>query len=290
MQLRKILLPLALPINSLRVIKHAKFLARHFNSELIVLHVLTPLEYPAGLFEHGHELSEQDLEAPAVKQAQAQLEQSVQLELQGLSVRTLLLRGLTAREIVQTAREQQVDLIAISTHRHRGLNALLAGAVPARVLHQSECLLWTDAHEEENPQYDFAIRRVLCSLDLMPHSRHTLERAAEVAAAFDAQLTVVNVTPSVELYGPGGSHEDPAMKAELVGDAAQQIAELQQDVGTHAGVILESGNVVEGLNRAAQQCNADLLVLGHLPPGGHLGDNGAGEAIIRESLIPVLSV
>jgi hypothetical protein len=44
------------------------------------------------------------------------------------------------------------------------------------------------------------------------------------------------------------------------------------------------------LNTAAEQAGADVLVIGHLPPGGHLGQNGSGYAIIRESHIPVLSV
>ena len=48
--------------------------------------------------------------------------------------------------------------------------------------------------------------------------------------------------------------------------------------------------VHELLNRAAEQANGDLLGIGHMPSGGHLGANGSGYAIIRESHIPVLSV
>jgi hypothetical protein len=44
------------------------------------------------------------------------------------------------------------------------------------------------------------------------------------------------------------------------------------------------------LNRAAEQAKGDVLVVGHLPSGGHLGENGSGYGIIRESHIPVLSV
>jgi nucleotide-binding universal stress UspA family protein len=61
-------------------------------------------------------------------------------------------------------------------------------------------------------------------------------------------------------------------------------------VGTKAEVIIDSGNVHELLNRAAEQAKGDLLIIGHLPSGGHLGENGSGYAIIRESQIPVLSV
>ena len=48
--------------------------------------------------------------------------------------------------------------------------------------------------------------------------------------------------------------------------------------------------VHELLNRAAEQANGDLLGIGHMPSGGHLGANGSGYAIVRESHIPVLSV
>jgi nucleotide-binding universal stress UspA family protein len=79
-------------------------------------------------------------------------------------------------------------------------------------------------------------------------------------------------------------------KETIVGFAAKEIANLQQDVGTKANVIMDSGNVPELLNRAAEQTKADVLVIGYSHLRGHLGDNGNGYGIIRESHIPVLSV
>jgi nucleotide-binding universal stress UspA family protein len=79
-------------------------------------------------------------------------------------------------------------------------------------------------------------------------------------------------------------------KERIVGFATKEIAKLQQGVGTKAEVIIDSGNVPEQLNRAAERTKADVLVVGHNPLRGHLGDNGNGYGIIRESHIPVLSV
>jgi nucleotide-binding universal stress UspA family protein len=166
----------------------------------------------------------------------------------------------------------------------------LLGSVAAKVLHDSDCPVWTDAHLEEAPVREFTIRNVLCAVDLNYHSRNTVSRAAEMAAAVDATLTLVHVTAGAEIYGPGGSHVDPVWKETIVGVAAKEIANLQQDVGTKANVIIDSGNVPELLNRAAEETKADLLVIGHMPSGGHLGADGSGYAIIRESHIPVLSV
>jgi nucleotide-binding universal stress UspA family protein len=202
----------------------------------------------------------------------------------------MLLRGDPAHEIVKTARDLNVDLIVMSTHGHGVFYRFLLGSVTAKVLHESHCPVWTGAHLEEAPPGEFSIRHVLCSVDLSTRSRHTASLAAELAAAADATLTLVHITDSVEVYGPGGPRVDPAWKEMIVGFAAKEIAKLQQEVGTKAEVIIDSGNVPELLNRAAERTKADLLVVGHSPGRSHLGDNGEGYGVIRESHIPVLSV
>jgi nucleotide-binding universal stress UspA family protein len=290
MLMKKILLPIDFPNISMGVVHQAAFLARHFHAEIILLHVVTSVSYPAGLLESGHELTARDLHAEIVKRVQKELDQSLRPELDGIAVKRLVLRGDAAREIAQTARNEKVDLIAMSTHGFGAFYRFLLGSVTAKVLHDSGCPVWTGAHLEEARAREFAIRNVLCAVDLGPHSRNTVSQAAHLAAEFDARLTLVHVTDSVEIYGPGGFRVLPEWKEALVGNAAKEIANLQQDVGTKAEVIIESGDVHKALNRAAKQAKGDLLVIGHVPSGGHLGENGSGYAIIRESQIPVLSV
>jgi nucleotide-binding universal stress UspA family protein len=191
---------------------------------------------------------------------------------------------------VNTACDRNVDLIVMPTHGLGAFFPFVLGSVSAKVLHESPCPLWTGAHLEEAPAREFAVRHVLCSVDLSRHSQHTLSLAAEMAATIDATLTLVHITTGVETYGPGGWHVDPAWKEMIVGNAATEIAKVQQDVGTKADVIINSGNVPRLLNRAAERTKADVLVIGHRRLRGHLGDNGNGHGIIRQSEIPVLSV
>ena len=211
-------------------------------------------------------------------------------ELDGIAVTRLLLRGDPAREIVDAARQLHVDLIAMSTRGEGAFYRLLLGSVTAKVLHESECRIWTGAHLEETPAREFSIRQILCSVDLGPHSRYTVSAAAEMAAAVDATLTLVHITDSVEQFGPGGSYVDAAWKEKVVGFAAKEIAQLQQEAGTKAEVVIDSGSVTELLNLAAERTKADVLVIGHIPGRSHLGDNGGGYGIIRASQIPVLSL
>ncbi len=288
--MNKILLPIELPHAEPRVVQQAAFLARHFHSEILLLHVVTPLSYPAGVLKSGHEIRAKDLHAEIIKRAQNDLDESLRSELDGITVRRLLLKGDPAREIVQTARNEKVDLIVISTHGHGVLYRFLLGSVAAKVLHDSDCPVWTGAHLEEPPAREFAIRKILCAVDLTPHSRNTVSRAAQIAAEFGAELALVHITAGVESYGPGGSHVVPEWKEALQGYASKEIARLQQDVGTKVQVIIDSGDVHKLLNQAAEQVKANLLIIGHMLPGGHLGDNGSGYTIIRESHIPVLTI
>jgi nucleotide-binding universal stress UspA family protein len=290
LNIQKILVPLVFVDASRQVGQHAAWLARRFHAEVILLHVVTPLNYPAGALEGGHEITARDLQAHIVQLAQQDLEQALRSELDGIAVSRVLLRGDPADEILKTARDQKVDLIVMSTRGHGAFYRFLLGSVTAKVLHESPCPVWTGAHLEEAQAREFSVRRVLCSVDLTEHSHHTASLAAEMAAAVDATLTLVHVTASVETFGPGGSHVDPAWKEAIVGFATKEMARLQQDAGIKADVIIESGHVPPLLNEVATRIKADVLVIGHLPQRGHLGDNGNGYGIIRASHIPVLSV
>jgi nucleotide-binding universal stress UspA family protein len=78
--MNKILLPVDFSSTSLRVVHQAAFLARHFHSEIILLHVVAPMSYPVGTVEIGYELTG-DLHAEIMKRAQRDLDQSLRSEL-----------------------------------------------------------------------------------------------------------------------------------------------------------------------------------------------------------------
>ena len=288
--MKKILVPIVFHNTSLKVVYQAAYLARHFHSQIILLHVVTPLDYPAGMLESGHEIKARDLHAEIVRRAQEVLDQAFRSELDGLPVHRLLLRGNPAREIVQCAYDQNVDLIMMSTRGYGPFYRLLLGSTTAKVLHETERPVWIGAHLEEAPAGEFAIRNILCAVDFNHHARDILSRATQLAREFGARLVLTHVTPGVENYGPGGSYTVPEFKKAVVDDASKKIAQLQQDVGTNVYVIIESGDTPKLVSRVAQQTNADLLVIGHTPTRGHLGANGNGYSIIRDAHIPVLSI
>jgi nucleotide-binding universal stress UspA family protein len=286
LNIQKILLPVDFPNASLRVVHQAATLAHRFHSEIVVLHVLTMQRHAAGVPEDGSELAGSDL-AAIIREAQKQQDQSLEPELEGLAIRRVLVKGDPAHAIVRTARVEKADLIMMPSHGFT-FNRFLLGAVTAKVLRGTECPVWTGAHVEESQVQKFAIRNVLCAVGLSPRSDEAVSWAAPMAAEFGARLTLAHVTASVELWGPGGSYVDQKWKDELVGDASQRIAKLQQDMGIKADVFIGSGDVPKVLSQAVDQTKADLLVTECYPYGGNLRIHGY--AIICAVPIPVLSV
>jgi nucleotide-binding universal stress UspA family protein len=287
MDIEKILLPVDFPIASLDVIHQAAALARHFNSKIVILHVLAASNHAAGMAEDGHELAGRDLLPSIICEAQKQLDMSLEPELDGLKIRCVLVKGDPARTIVQMAEEEKADLVMMPSHGST-FEQFLLGSVTTKVLHRTECPLWTGAHVEASPVQEFSVRSVLCAVDFGPRSDVAVLWAAQIAAEFHARLTLAHVTAGVELWGPGGWYVDQKWKDALVRDASHRIAKLQQDSGIKAEVFIGSGDVPKILSQAAKQTGADLLVTGCYPYGGNLRTHGYG--IICAVPIPVLSV
>lgn len=165
---------------------------------MILVHVAAPLSYPAGVWRGGTRLLRGICTRISSSRLRKIWNRALWPELDGIAVTRLLLRGDPAHEIVKTARDRNVDLIVMPTHRDGPFYRFLLGSVTVKVLHESHCPVWRGAHLEETPVREFSIRRVLCSVDLSPHSVHTAKVAADVAAAVDATFTLVHITSGVE--------------------------------------------------------------------------------------------
>jgi nucleotide-binding universal stress UspA family protein len=287
LNIKKILLPVDFPVASFGVINQAAMLARSFKSEMVMLHAVTPRSHAAGVPEDSREWAEWDLLAAIIGQAQKQHQYSLGAELQGLAVQCKLVTGDAAEAIVQSAQEEKADLIMMPSHSFTFYQFLM-GSVTARVLHGTECPVWTGAHIQVSPAQNFAIRNVLCAVDFGPRCEKTVSWADQMAAEFGARLTLANVTAALEMWGAGGNYVDQRQKEKLIHNATQQMAKLKEATGVKADVFIGSGDVPKVLSQAAQQIKADLLVTGTYPYGGHLRTHGYG--IICALPIPVVSV
>ena len=286
LNIKKILLPVDFPLATLAVAHQAATLARHCNSEIVFLHVMTSQSDEAGVPKDSGELSRWDLFEAIMNHAR-NLDPTLAPEFDGLTVRSRLATREVAEAIVETAEQETADLIMMPSYSFTFYQFLM-GTVAAKVLHGTECPVWTGAHVPDSPGQKFAIRNVLAAVEFGPRAELTMTWAARMAAEFGARLTLANVTASVELWGPGGSYIDEKWTVELFANATEQMAKLQKETGIKGDVIISSGDVPTALCQIAKQTKADLLVNGCYPYGGHLRTHGYG--IISAVPIPVMSV
>ena len=287
LNIKRILLPVDFPNTSLHVIHQAAILAHHFNAEIVLLHVVTALSQPSCVPEYGPKLAGWDMLAEIIREAEKKKDQSLGPELQDLAIRRVLVEGDAAWAIMETAQEKKADLIMMPSYGHT-FSQFLLGSVTAKVLHGTECPVWTDAHVEVSPVQQFSIHHILCAIDFTTYNRKAVSWAVQMAAEFGARLTLVHVTPGVELWGPGGNQVIPELKEEYVGYASRKMAEFRQDMGITADVWIGSGDVPMVLGEAVKQTKADLLITGCRPYGRHLRTHGY--AIICAVPVPVLSM
>ena len=111
------------------ILAHVTKLARLTNAELLLVHVADG--WAARNFDQL-ELRESE----EMKSDREYLDRlRSQLTAEGITVETRLAMGDPATELVKVADEQQVDLIAMSTHGHRFLADLMHGTTADRVRH-----------------------------------------------------------------------------------------------------------------------------------------------------------
>ena len=111
------------------ILTHIEQLARLTGASLLLVHV-------ADGFAARHLNDLQLRESEEMKDDRSYLAQlSDELTGRGIPVETMLAAGDPATELIRVAEEQQVDLIAMSTHGHRFLSDLLHGTTADRVRH-----------------------------------------------------------------------------------------------------------------------------------------------------------
>lgn len=137
--LGKILVPIDFSANGLIAANHVGALARHFHSEVTLLHVndflvLHPLNGPLGFGITSAEAER----AEHLSRRQQQLDEFGVAEPRCVPVKRLLRCGDPAKLIVECAREDKSELIFMPTHGHGSFRRYLLGSVTAKVLHDAE--------------------------------------------------------------------------------------------------------------------------------------------------------
>ena len=140
------------------------------------------------------------------------------------------------------------------------------------------------------------VKKIICALDLSPHSTTVAEYAVAVAKAFDAQIVVMYAAPALTQYV--GFQVPPSSIENFVGEIVSGAEKAMQDfVAAHFQGIKAVGKVVNGyaseeiLGMAIAE-DADLIIMGTHGRKGidRLLFGSVAEKIVKTSPIPVMTI
>jgi len=124
----------------------------------------------------------------------------------------------------------------------------------------------------------FAYKNILVPVDFSPVSQRSINRAQEIAAQYQAYLTLLHIVEDIPLgvaaFGDVGAVYLSPDTHDLVKETAQkQLTELaqQMQLGTEIKLKVIDGYPNTSINAYAEDHHIDLIVIGHSAKSGFLG-------------------
>jgi nucleotide-binding universal stress UspA family protein len=179
----------------------------------------------------------------------------------GKDVESLICEGEPHDVIVDIAKAQNADLIAMGTHGRKGFKKLFMGSVTSRVIVSSSCdvLVGKKSSNEHAGKY----KSILLSFDGSKFSKKALNRACELSKIENAEITALYVIPRyeelIDLF------PTDLIKGNLMHDA-QDIVEEAKGLALAQGVSIKTeiaeGDIAEEIIDAASEPGTDLIISG----------------------------
>lgn len=295
---RSILVPLdgsafaeeALPLGALLAAAH--------DADLHLVHVVR------GAPDMDFKTPQEDLDwRSAVRDAamDAMGERASELEAAGLRAHVHVREGRPVAELLEQARESDVDLVVMTTHGRGGFQRWWLGSVADGLLRSGgpPVLLVRPWDETEDARTEARFKRILVPLDGTPEAETALPHAAALAERFGAALALVQAVPApLEVGTPFGM---PGLRVEgeghrtLVDEAGAYLRSVAERSGAGAGAeihVAEAATPAEGILEAAGDLGADLLVLATRGRSGldRVVLGSVADKVTRGTALPVLAV
>jgi len=206
----------------------------------------------------------------------------------GIPVEIKTAMGDAAFKIVQFAHDRHVDLIMMPTHGFGTVRTLLIGSVTAKVLHESNCPVWTAAHSEEQSSPDLP-RNILCAIDRSDETSPVLKWAGEYSQKMGGSLRLLQLIQPISdcLSLPG----ERQLQEEVRKEAGAQVDAMRKKAGVDATLTVAVGKLTDTVTEEARREQSDLLLIGRGSLNKTLGAmHTHAYGIIQGSPCPVLSV
>lgn len=283
--IQRILCPTDFSAHARRSLDAAIVLARWYQAEITVLHVL-----PAGA-DADRAAAEPD---PGLRDELCSFaEVSIA---QGIPTHVSLRVGGPVEEILAKAGES--SLVVIGTHGCGGFERWVLGSVSDKVLRKAPCPVLSVPHrpeDAERPPHLF--RNILCAVDFSATSLKALDYAVSLTREADGRLTLLHVVEGLPDHEPRiNLHFNVAeYRLYVLRDARERLGRLLPEEARawcEAATTIASGKAYREILRGAREMAADLIVLG-VHGWGAMDPQLFGATahhVVREAACPVLTI
>lgn len=273
--------------DSLHALSHAESLARMFGAGIVGLYVI-PEYFEVSTIDE-FESERLDLLASWIREKESKGSNrlsSIAAEMRGkgLDFTTRIKQGVPYHRIIETAEEENADLIVIGKGRAHEKNVL--GGTALKVLRRSKTPVYI-AKGEEPPK---KIKKILVPTDLYRMLSRDLEATLGIAKQIDADIYSLNIVVT-------GEGKYPPKLIELArGDAYNKLTEQVEDAKLEDRVetVVETArNAWTGIVDFAKHKDIDLIVMTTYGDYKMRKDDFLGnttERVVQEAHCPVITV
>lgn len=141
-KINKVLVPIDFSDYSINSLKYAINFVKCFEAELLLIYVVEPILYPPdfSMGQIAFPAMDVELDKRGNEELQKLAKNFIPAEMRS---RVMVKQGKPFIEIIDTAVEEDVDLIIISTHGHTGMQHLFFGSTAEKVVRKSPCPVLT---------------------------------------------------------------------------------------------------------------------------------------------------
>jgi nucleotide-binding universal stress UspA family protein len=137
-EIKRVLVPIDFSDYSKNSLKFAVSFIKRFNAELYLIYVIEPVIYPPD-FSMG-QIAIPSVDAEIDKRAFTELESLAKSEIPSeVKCKCIVKTGKPFLEIIETAKEENIDLIIIASHGHTGVEHILFGSTAEKVVRKAPC-------------------------------------------------------------------------------------------------------------------------------------------------------
>lgn len=271
--MKKILVPTDFSEQAENALKVAVQLAKKFDSEIYLLHML---ELPVQDFDLMGSPSVMPEAMFFIKLAEQRLEAMMNQDLlKDINVHKIIKNFPSFSNIVNTCKELDIDLIVMGSYGASGLKEMFIGSNTEKVVRTSTIpVLVIKSHHAE-----FTVDRFVFASDFKNDNKETYRQAIEFAKAFDAKMYLLFVNTANNFISTQEANE-------RIHDFIKDY-----DFKNHTITIYNDESIEAGVLNFAKKIDADLIGIStHGRQGiAHFFSGSIGEDVANHSKRPVIT-